>query len=76
MKTILFIALSLIISVSAFSKTIVIKSKDIKHFETVNNKRYFIVMKNGKKIELYNHAQKEAIIYLHFIYEKIEVHAK
>ncbi len=75
MKT-LFIAFFILFSVAVSAKSVIISSSNVKSFVTVDNSKYYIVLKCGKKYELYNKSQSDALKHLVFVQDSIEAKVK
>lgn len=72
----LFITIFILFSVAASAKNVIISSSNVKSFVTVDNSKYYVVLKCGKKYELYNKAQLDSLKKLVFVQESIETKVK
>lgn len=72
----LFITIFILFSVAASAKNVIISSSNVKSFVTVDNSKYYVVLKCGKKYELYNKAQLYSLKKLVFVQESIETKVK
>lgn len=72
----LFITIFILFSVAVSAKSVIISSSNVKSFVTVDNSKYYVFLKCGKKYELYNKAQLDALKHLVFVQESIETKVK
>lgn len=67
MRAKLFILILLVVlTTSVSAKMIKLRTNQIARLENIDNKRFFIVMKNNKTYELYNLGQFKALTILYF----------
>ena len=58
------------------AKNVMIRTQDIKEFRIVDNKQFYIVMKNNKWLELYSMPQMKAVQQMCFIKYRFTVNIK
>ena len=75
MKKVLLFTL-MFFALNSYAKDVKIRTIDIKHFLTVNNSKFYVVMKNGKKYQLHNLGQLKAVEYICFKRERITINVK
>ena len=73
MKTLL-LTIALLISASSFAREIRIESKNVQHFEVVNNRYYLVV--EGTRYELHTKSQMKAVQSLIYKKDTITINVK
>mgnify|MGYP003609902828 CR=1 FL=1 len=65
----IFILLLFVLTLSSVvnAKNVMIRTQDIKEFRIIDNKKFYIVMKNNKCLELYSMPQMKAVQQMCFI---------
>lgn len=73
-----FILLLFVLTLSSVvnAKNVMIRTQDIKEFRIIDNKKFYIVMKNNKYLELHSLEQMKAVQYICFKKYRFEVNVK